>query len=120
MPTAGTLDGCRADRFNCLIRTTSGRVPVYQDQLIGKLLFGKRCVCENVGEVRRREPFDVPDAEIPKDVVNGGRRLLANDVAKADLELVLKCQPREFCQDRALFFLRDSIKTDAEDVHRDS
>jgi hypothetical protein len=83
----------------------------------GERLFGKWCVCDQIGEVRRREPLDVPDAEIPKDVVDGGRRLPPNDVAKALLELVLKCQPREFNQDRALFILRDSIKTGAENVH---
>jgi hypothetical protein len=66
-------------------------------------------ICNEVGEVRRREPLDVPDAEIPKDVVNGGRRLPANDVAKAHLELILKCKPRELSQDPALFVLRDSI-----------
>lgn len=86
----------------------------------GERLFGKWCVCEEVGEAWSREPLDVPAAEIPKDVVKAGRRLPTNDVVKARLELVLKCQPRELSQDRALFVLRDSIETDADDVHRDS
>ena len=64
--------------------------------------------------------MDVPNTEVPKDVVNGRRRFLANDVAKGHLKLLLKCQPREFSQDRTLFVLRDSIKTGGEHVDCDS
>jgi hypothetical protein len=53
-------------------------------------LFGKRCVCYYVREVRRSEPLDVPGAEVPKDIVKAGRRFAANDVAKGRLELVLQ------------------------------
>src|SRR5271156_3675920 len=54
-------------------------------------LFGKRCVCYYVREVRRSEPPDVPGAEIPKNIVKAGLRFAANDVAKGRLELVLEC-----------------------------
>ena len=86
----------------------------------GERLFGKWCVCEKVGEARSREPLDVPAAEIPKDVVKAGRRLSTNDAAQALFELVLKYQPRELSQNRAEFVRRDSIKTDADDIHRNS
>src|ERR1700692_3738847 len=82
----------------------------------GVPLFGKWCVCEEVPEARRREPLDIPAAEIPKDVVKAGLRLPANDVAKAGLEPVLDCQPRKLGEDRALFVQRDSIKAGAEEV----
>jgi hypothetical protein len=64
-------------------------------------LFGKRCVFEEIGEARSREPLNAPCAEIPKEVVKAGRRLPTNDIAKARLELVFHCQPGEFSQDRA-------------------
>jgi hypothetical protein len=54
-------------------------------------LFGKRCVCYYVREVRRSEPLDVTGAEVPKNIVKAGRRFAANDVAKGQLELVLEC-----------------------------
>jgi hypothetical protein len=54
-------------------------------------LFGKRCVCDYVREVRRSEPLDVPGAEIPENIVKAGRRFTANDVAKGRLELVFEC-----------------------------
>jgi hypothetical protein len=86
----------------------------------GKRLFGKWCVREEVGEVGRREPLDVPDAEITKNIVKAGRRLLANEAAKALFELVLKCQSRELSQHCTLLILRNSIKPYADDVYCDS
>src|SRR5271170_6718702 len=77
LPPSSAGDACDGRSFAC--------------SLIGERLFGKWRVCEDVGEARRREPLDVPDAEIPKDVVKAGRRLPTNDVAKARLELALKC-----------------------------
>ena len=58
------------------------------------------------------------NAEIPNDVVKGGRRLPPNDVAKAIFELVFQCQARKFGQDRALFVLRNSIKACPQNIHR--
>ena len=83
-------------------------------------LFGEWRIREEVGKAWSREPFDVPAAEIPENVVKSGRRLLTNNVAKAGFELVLKRQPRKLSKDRSLFVLGDSIKTDADYIHRDS
>jgi hypothetical protein len=54
-------------------------------------LFGKRCVCDYIREVRGSEPLNIPGAEIPKNIVKAGRGFAANDVAKGSPELVLKC-----------------------------
>jgi hypothetical protein len=83
-------------------------------------LFGKWRICHEVGKIRRREPLDVTNAEISENVVYGGHRLLANDVAEAPFELGLECQARKFTQDRTLFVLRDSIEAHSENVYRDA
>src|SRR5271156_5517871 len=83
-------------------------------------LFGKWCIRHEVGKIRRREPLDITSAEISENVVYGGHRLLANDVAQAPFELGLECQARKFTQDRALFVLRDSIEAHSENVYRDA
>ncbi len=53
-------------------------------------LFGKWCVRDEIGKVGVRVALYIPDAEIPNDVVKGGRRLLTNDVAKALFESVFE------------------------------
>src|SRR5271154_671944 len=83
-------------------------------------LFGKRSVFYQVGEIRRRKPFDIPCAEIPQDVVETGCRLSADDAAKAGLELVLQSQSGKLGQNGILFVLGDPINSSPEDIHCDS
>jgi hypothetical protein len=59
-------------------------------------LFGKWCIRDDIGKVGGCVPFDIANAEIPNDVLKGGRRLPPNDVAKAIFESVFKCQARKF------------------------
>jgi hypothetical protein len=47
----------------------------------GERLFGKWSICEEVYEARGLEHLDAPAAEITKNIVKAGRRLLANDAA---------------------------------------
>jgi hypothetical protein len=51
-------------------------------------LFGKWCIRDDIGKVGGCVPIDISNAEIPNDVVKGGRRLPPNDVAKAIFESV--------------------------------
>src|ERR1700719_5365574 len=67
----------------------SGAEHIHERMSSLERLFGKRCVRDYVGEVRRSEPLDVPGAEIPKNIVKAGRRFAANDVAKGRLKLLL-------------------------------
>src|ERR1700722_12484600 len=53
-------------------------------------LFGKWCIRDDIGKVGVRILLDIPNTEIPVNVFKGGRRLLANDVAKALFESVFK------------------------------
>ncbi len=50
---------------------------------------------DEVCEIWRREPLNVSNAKIPKNVVNRRHRFLTNDVAKASFKSVLECQPRK-------------------------
>src|SRR5580658_4479741 len=59
-------------------------------------LFGKWRIRDDIGKVWGCVPLDISNAEIPNDVVKGGLRLPASDVAKALFESVLKCQARKF------------------------
>src|SRR3984893_7213396 len=83
-------------------------------------LFGKWCIRDDIGKVGGCVSLDIPNAEIPNDVVKGGLRLPTSDVAKALFESVFKCQARKFGQDRALFVLRKSIKACPQNIRRDS
>jgi hypothetical protein len=44
--------------------------------------FGKWYIRDDIGKVGGCVPVDMSNAEIPNDVVKGGRRLPPNDVAK--------------------------------------
>src|SRR5580698_3591049 len=96
------------------------RVGVAPGRGTRRQLLGKWRICHEVRKIRRREPLDVTNAEISENVVYGGHRLLANDVAEAPFELGLECQARKFTQDRTLFVLRDSSEAHSEHVYRDS
>src|ERR1700730_14959423 len=54
------------------------------------VLFGKCCIRDDIGKVGGCVPLDISNAEIPNDVVKGGRRLPPNDVAKALFKSVFK------------------------------
>ena len=56
--------------------------------MIGGRLFGKWCIRDDVGKVGGCVLPDISNAEIPNDVVKGGRRLPSNDVAKTIFESV--------------------------------
>src|SRR6266478_10158922 len=69
-----------------LLRALAERTP-REDPEPGRL-FGKWCIRDDIGKVGGCVPLDISNAEIPNDVVKGGRRLPPNDVAKAIFESV--------------------------------
>src|SRR5260370_13421280 len=58
--------------------------------MIGGRLFGKWCIRDDIGKVGGCVPLDISNAEIPNDVVKGGRRLPPNDVAKAIFDNIVR------------------------------
>jgi hypothetical protein len=70
------------------LRVTRGSFCRNQGIVIGGRLFGKWCIRDDVGKVGGCVLPDISNAEIPNDVVKGGRRLPSNDVAKAIFESV--------------------------------
>ena len=72
--------------YHALFRLRSN--PPIKLAISGGRLFGKWCIRDDIGKVGGRLPLDISNAEIPNDVVKGGRRLPPNDVAKAIFESV--------------------------------
>src|SRR5882762_487012 len=72
--------------YHALFRLRSN--PPIKLVISGGRLFGKWCIRDDIGKVGGCVPLDISNAEIPNDVVKGGRRLPPNDVAKAIFESV--------------------------------
>src|SRR5580658_5609228 len=79
--------------------------------------FARRRKSDQTGAAVLEEAL-VERGEIPKNVVISGRRLSANDTAQAILELSLKPQAREVCENRAYLVLTDQIQPRSDHVHR--